>query len=145
MLALNKGDIREVVSMRDAIELVKLAFRELTEGRAQVPLRSVIDVTPGRDAMLLMPAFLPGMSSLGFKVISIFQENGKRGLRVRRSWLRQRRRRVRLRRRRNRRKRRYYRRTFSTRRRRRLRMLIRSMRLHSERGYRRWKRARCRR
>lgn len=82
MLALNKGDIREVVSMRDAIELVKLAFRELTEGRAQVPLRSVIDVTPGRDAMLLMPAFLPGMSSLGFKVISIFQENGKRGLPV---------------------------------------------------------------
>jgi alanine dehydrogenase len=80
MLALNKGDIRDVVSMRDAIELVKLAFRELTEGRAQVPLRSVIDVTPGRDAMLLMPAYLPGMASLGFKVISIFQENGKRGL-----------------------------------------------------------------
>lgn len=80
MLALNKGDIREVVSMRDAIELVKLAFQELTEGRAQVPLRSVIDVTPGQDAMLLMPAYLPGMASLGFKVISIFQENGKRGL-----------------------------------------------------------------
>lgn len=82
MLALTKDDIRQVVSMRDAIDLVKLAFRELSEGRAVVPLRSFIDVEPGRDVMFMMPAYLPGMHALGFKMISIFQENGKRGLPV---------------------------------------------------------------
>lgn len=82
MLALNKSDIRHLVSMRDAIDLVKIAFAELTEGRAQVPLRSFIEVEPGRDTMLMMPAYLPGMKSLGFKMISIFQDNGKRGLPV---------------------------------------------------------------
>jgi ornithine cyclodeaminase/alanine dehydrogenase-like protein (mu-crystallin family) len=82
MLALTKEDLRQTVSMRDAIELVKLAFRELSEGRAQVPLRTFIDVEPGRDVMFMMPAYLPGMEALGFKMISIFQENGKRGLPV---------------------------------------------------------------
>lgn len=82
MLALTKDDIRQTVSMRDAIDLVKMAFRELSDGRAQVPLRTFIDVEPGRDVMFMMPAYLPGLQALGFKMISIFQENGKRGLPV---------------------------------------------------------------
>lgn len=82
MLALTKGDIRQTVSMREAIDLVKMAFRELSDGRAQVPLRTFIDVEPGRDVMFMMPAYLPGLQALGFKMISIFQENGKRGLPV---------------------------------------------------------------
>lgn len=82
MLALSKDDIRQTVSMREAIDLVKMAFSELSEGRAQVPLRSFIDVAPGRDTMFMMPAYLPGLQALGFKMISIFQENGQRGLPV---------------------------------------------------------------
>lgn len=82
MLALTRHDIRQLVSMRDAIDLVKSAFQELTEGRAVVPLRSSIEVTPGSATTLLMPAYLPGLPALGFKAISIFQENGKRGLPV---------------------------------------------------------------
>lgn len=82
MLALTRYDIRQLVSMRDAIELVKSAFQELTEGRAIVPLRSSIEVTPGSATMLLMPAYLPGLPALGFKAISIFQDNGKRDLPV---------------------------------------------------------------
>lgn len=82
MLALTKDDIRQTVTMRDAIDLVKVAFQELSEGRAVVPLRSFIDVEPGRDVMFMMPAYVPGMQALGFKMISIFQENGKRGLPV---------------------------------------------------------------
>lgn len=82
MLALTKDNIRQTVSMREAVDLVKMAFRELSEGRAQVPLRTFIDVEPGRDVMFMMPAYLPGLQALGFKMISIFQENGTRGLPV---------------------------------------------------------------
>lgn len=80
MLALSREDIRSLVSMRDAVDLMKTAFRELHEGRAIVPLRVGVDVTPGRDVTLLMPAFMPGVPALGFKVVSIFRENPKRGL-----------------------------------------------------------------
>jgi len=72
--------LKQLVSMRDAIELVKTAFRDLNEGHAVVPLRTVIDVQPGSAATLLMPAYLPGLPALGFKAISIFQENRSRGL-----------------------------------------------------------------
>jgi len=66
--------------MREAIDLVKTAFRDLTRGRAVVPLRLALDVQPGSATTLLMPAYLPDLPALGFKAISIFQENGKRGL-----------------------------------------------------------------
>lgn len=82
MLVLTKSDIRQVVSMNDAIELVKTAFGELKAGRADMPLRSFIDVRPGIDTMLMMPAYLSEMGALGFKVVSIYQENSKKNLPV---------------------------------------------------------------
>jgi ornithine cyclodeaminase/alanine dehydrogenase-like protein (mu-crystallin family) len=80
MLALSKRDIKSLVSMGDAIDLVKTAFFELREGRAVVPLRSSVEVAPGSATLLLMPAYMPGLPALGFKAVSIFQENGRRGL-----------------------------------------------------------------
>lgn len=80
MLALSKRDIRELVSMREAVDLMKTAFLELSEGRAVVPLRSSVEVVPERATTLLMPAFMPGIHALGFKVVSIFQDNPSRGL-----------------------------------------------------------------
>ena len=80
MLALSREDLRRLVTMRDAIELMKRAFRDLSAGRAVVPLRTGLDVRPGSATTLLMPAYLPDVPALGFKVISIFEENRDRGL-----------------------------------------------------------------
>src|SRR5699024_7860875 len=80
MLALSKQDIQKLVSMNDAVELMKSAFKELVEGRANVPLRLGLDVDPGSAVTLLMPAYMPALPALGFKVVSIFQENPKRDL-----------------------------------------------------------------
>ncbi len=80
MLALSKRDIQNLISMGDAIDLVKTAFYELREGRAVVPLRSSVEVAPGSATLLLMPAYMPGLPALGFKAVSIFQENARRGL-----------------------------------------------------------------
>lgn len=80
MLALSKRDLQHLVSMNDAIELMKTAFRELREGRATVPLRSAVDVDPGKAVTLLMPAYMSGIGALGFKVVSIFQDNPARDL-----------------------------------------------------------------
>lgn len=60
--------------MREAVELMKLAFAELSAGRAESPLRSVIPVNEGSDT-LLMPAYVPAAHALGFKVVSVFPGN----------------------------------------------------------------------
>lgn len=79
MLVLNRRDVQQLVPMRDAIELMKLAFQELSAGRAESPLRSVVPVADGA-VTLLMPAYVPAANALGFKVVSVFEENMSRGL-----------------------------------------------------------------
>lgn len=74
MLALTRDDIRQLVPMPKAVELMKLAFAELSAGRAESPLRSVISVSDGSDT-LLMPAYVPAAKALGFKVVSVFPGN----------------------------------------------------------------------
>ncbi|MGC4190331.1 MAG: ornithine cyclodeaminase [Thermomicrobiales bacterium] len=80
MLVLAREDLKNLVPMSEAIELMKLAFRELSLGNAVVPMRTVIEVEPETSSTLVMPAYLPGLNALGFKVISIFTGNPQRGL-----------------------------------------------------------------
>lgn len=80
MLALSGPDLRQLVSMRNAINLVGGAFQELSEGRALSPLRTPLLIRPERATTLVMPAFVPGAAALGVKVVSIFADNPGRGL-----------------------------------------------------------------
>lgn len=82
MLAISRADLKQLVSMRQCIELVKDAFVELYQNRADVPLRLGLDVDPGKDVTLLMPAHMPKLGALGFKVVSVYQSNSERGLPV---------------------------------------------------------------
>lgn len=67
--------------MQDAVELMKIAFRELSEGRAQAPVRAVVEVNEDPSAMLMMPGYVPASHALGFKVVNFFAGNPtKRGL-----------------------------------------------------------------
>ena len=82
MLALSRSDIRRLVPMPDAIELMKTVFAELSAGRTTSPLRTVIPVEHGVADALFMPAHVPTMNALGLKVVSVFQGNRARGLAV---------------------------------------------------------------
>jgi len=80
MLGLTQIDIRLLVSMERAIELVKVAFADLSAGRATAPIRSAIEVEPGSATTLVMPAYVPAAAALGVKVVSVFAGNPARGL-----------------------------------------------------------------
>lgn len=82
MLAISRDDLKQLVSMSQCIDLVKDAFVELYQNRADVPLRLGLDVDPGKDVTLLMPAHMPKLGALGFKVVSVFQSNANRGIPV---------------------------------------------------------------
>ncbi|MEZ4531527.1 MAG: hypothetical protein R2855_10950 [Thermomicrobiales bacterium] len=81
MLALSRSDLKQLVPMKDAVELMKIAFQELSEGRAEAPVRAVVDVNDDPSAMLMMPGYVPASHALGFKVVNFFAGNpSKRGL-----------------------------------------------------------------
>lgn len=80
MLALSRADLRLLVSMNDAVELMKRAFAELSAGRTISPLRTNIHVEAGGGDSLYMPAYVPAMDALGVKLVSVFPRNAERGL-----------------------------------------------------------------
>ena len=82
MLVLNREQVRELVSMPEAIALMMSAFAELSAGRTFSPLRTVIPLADRGGDALFMPAYVPGMDALGLKTVSVFRRNPERGLPV---------------------------------------------------------------
>ncbi len=76
VLILSRTDVESVLNMKDTIEVMKIAFKELSEGSAILPQRIVI---PTKDGVsLYMPAFLPQTKSLAVKVVTVFKNNPKK-------------------------------------------------------------------
>ena len=80
MLALSREDVRRLVPMSDAVELMKVAFAELSAGKAVSPIRTVIPVTEFQGDALFMPAHVPAAGALGVKVVNVFRQNPQKGL-----------------------------------------------------------------
>jgi alanine dehydrogenase len=73
-------EVREALPMRQAIEVVKAAFAQLSTGRADVPLRAALDVPRHDGVTLIMPAYLSGDDAMAIKIVSVFNENPGIGL-----------------------------------------------------------------
>ena len=80
MRILTRADVKQLVTMERAIELVSLAFQDLAAGRARSPLRTLLAVGKGTGTTLVMPAYVPGIGALGLKVVSVFGGNHAKGL-----------------------------------------------------------------
>ena len=70
----------KALSMKEAIELMKSAFSELSSGELSIPQRVNIDISQNNGAVLFMPAYSPKNNSLGIKIASIFNDNPLKGL-----------------------------------------------------------------
>jgi ornithine cyclodeaminase len=79
MLALSGDDVRALVPMKTAIELMKEVFAELSAGKAVSPLRTPVDVPPESAVSLYMPAYVPSREGLGLKIVSVFPNNPAKG------------------------------------------------------------------
>lgn len=80
MLLLNKQDIKGVFTMKDAIEADKTAYRLFSEGKADVPLRTVIQSADGKNSFCFMPSYCGDMTAAGIKIVNIFPGNSEKGL-----------------------------------------------------------------
>jgi alanine dehydrogenase len=82
MLVLTAAEVRAALPMEHAIQAMKEAFAALSDGRAEVPLRSRLAVPPHAGLTLLMPAFVKASAgeALGMKVVSLFPGNPEKGI-----------------------------------------------------------------
>jgi alanine dehydrogenase len=80
MRILSREDVRQAVSMAEAIEAVKVAYAQLSAGQATVPLRTPIDLPAHAGITLFMPAYLVSSDALGVKVVSVHDRNPEQGL-----------------------------------------------------------------
>ena len=70
---LSRDDIERAVDAAAAVDAMRVAFGELSAGRAVVPVRGHVE--SARGITLLMPAFLGASRGLGAKIVSIFPDN----------------------------------------------------------------------
>jgi len=75
---LSRDDVARAVSMPAAIDAVASAYRELSAGRAQSPVRLALQAPSG--TALFMPGYLEDTAAMGAKIVSVFQGNAERGL-----------------------------------------------------------------
>ena len=79
MLFLNAEQVRQSLSMPQAVEAMKRAFAQLAAGEAVVPPRTVLPVPPDRGDFLLMPALVNGGKALGAKLLTLLPGNPRAG------------------------------------------------------------------
>src|SRR5262249_12430490 len=80
MRLLTRSDVRQSILMREAVEVVKRAFIELSTGRASVPLRIALPQPEHDGVTLVMPGYLSDSESLAVKVVSVHDRNAERNL-----------------------------------------------------------------
>jgi ornithine cyclodeaminase len=66
--------------MREAIEAVKVAYAQLSAGRADLPLRTRIDIPEVQGTALFMPAYIGSSGALAVKIVSVFPRNLAQGI-----------------------------------------------------------------
>lgn len=80
ILVLNSTQIRELLPMRDCIDLMADALAALARGEVYQPLRTIVRPPQARGLLGLMPAYRSGEhGALGLKAICVFPENPKHG------------------------------------------------------------------
>ncbi|MCJ7819649.1 MAG: ornithine cyclodeaminase family protein, partial [Bacteroidales bacterium] len=72
---LTSADIKDLVSMEEAIEVMKVAFNDLSLGNYRMPVRTITDFGDDEVSLFYKPSFLPSEDRIGVKLLS--QSKGK--------------------------------------------------------------------
>jgi alanine dehydrogenase len=78
VLILNEKDVERVLDMKTAIKAVEEAFREMGEGKVEMPPRVPVFLEEYDGAIGFMPAYLKKSKILGIKVMSHYEKNPER-------------------------------------------------------------------
>lgn len=77
---LSADDVQRALPMAEAVEEMKTAFQELSQGKAVVPPRAHIAATEPDGDALFMSAYSPSARQMGIKVVTLFPDNPAKDL-----------------------------------------------------------------
>jgi ornithine cyclodeaminase/alanine dehydrogenase-like protein (mu-crystallin family) len=75
VLIANQSEVSQLLPMAECIEVMTKTLQALAEGKALLPLRTMMVLPDGENLMGLMPSYLGNIQALGVKVISAFPCN----------------------------------------------------------------------
>jgi ornithine cyclodeaminase/alanine dehydrogenase-like protein (mu-crystallin family) len=73
-------EIKQTLTVAEAIRAVKEALVQISTGQARVPVRTSLEIPEFRTTVLVMPAYLPRTKRIGLKLISLCEDNPAKGL-----------------------------------------------------------------
>jgi alanine dehydrogenase len=82
MRIISRKDVENSLTMHEAIEVVRQAFIELSNGTATVPPRIHLSIEKENATTLVMPAYLSETNALACKIVSVFPHNSVKNLPV---------------------------------------------------------------
>ena len=80
IIVLKEEDIKEMFTMKDAIQAAKDALELYSKGSSKIPLRINLDVEAEKGQSLYMPGYVSGVDALGMKLVTVYPENINKGL-----------------------------------------------------------------
>ena len=80
MININEHQVRELVPMSDAIEAMRWAFTQLSNGNVLLPNRSSMDMPDKNATTLVMPAYAMGSPYFTVKIVSVNYSNPQKDL-----------------------------------------------------------------
>lgn len=80
ILVLKSNDMKNVFSMKDAIQADKDALKLYSAGLSDVPLRVNLNIPEHEGQSLYMPGYAGGANALGVKIVSVYPKNIEKGL-----------------------------------------------------------------
>lgn len=72
--------MEKVFTMKDSIDVIKIALKLYSKGEGDIPLRANIDVPKESGQNLYMPGLVSSADALGVKIVSVYPKNNKIGL-----------------------------------------------------------------
>lgn len=77
---LSSREIRQAISMKEAIAAAKESFILVSQKKIVVPPRTHLDLEVHQGTSLIMPAYLPSRGKIGVKIINLYENNPQLGL-----------------------------------------------------------------
>ena len=77
LLFLSESDIKSAISMREIIDLMRIAFRQISEEIVSIPLRTKLDISKYDAGALFMPAHSAESNLISLKVVTEYKNNPK--------------------------------------------------------------------
>ncbi|RRD94785.1 ornithine cyclodeaminase family protein [Clostridiales bacterium COT073_COT-073] len=80
ILILNREDMKQVFTMKEAIIACKDALQAYSEGNVTIPLRANLSISEFDGHNLYMYGYVPAAEALGVKIVSVYPKNIEKGI-----------------------------------------------------------------